>query len=112
MTETSPIGSLNVVTPELRQAPVEERLSMQVRQGRRIFGVDWRIVDEDGKALPHDGEAIGEFQVRGPWVCSSYYEHDEELLGWIRTDHRDAHPWAATRASGPPCPRAARCGIP
>ena len=88
MTETSPIGSLNVLTPELRQMPIEERLGVQVRQGRRIFGVDWRIVDEDGKALPPDGEAVGELQVRGPWVCSSYYEHDEEILdaeGWFST---------------------------
>jgi fatty-acyl-CoA synthase len=61
---------------------------MQVKQGRRIFGVDWRIVDEDGAALPRDGESVGELQVRGPWVCSSYYKRDEEILdaeGWFST---------------------------
>jgi len=88
MTETSPIGSLNVLTSKLRESPIEERLDMQVKQGRRIFGVEWRIVDEDGAVLPHDGETVGELQVRGPWVCSSYYKHDQDILdaeGWFST---------------------------
>jgi fatty-acyl-CoA synthase len=88
MTETSPIGSLNVPTSDLRQGTLEERLDVQVKQGRRICGIEWRIVDEEGATVPRDGKAIGELQVRGPWVCSSYYKHDEDILdaeGWFST---------------------------
>jgi fatty-acyl-CoA synthase len=54
-----------------------------------VFGVDIKIVDEDGRDLPHDGCSIGEVNVRGPWVCSGYYRsenpasHDAE--GWFAT---------------------------
>ena len=57
-----------------RIAASEERYALQNKQGRAIFGVDMRIVDEDGKQLPHDGKAFGDLQVRGPWIISSYFK--------------------------------------
>ncbi len=88
MTEMSPLGSLNTLSPVHRQAPLEERLDIQVKQGRRIFGVEMMIVDKEGNRLPHDGKAFGELMVRGPWVCSNYFKHDAEILdddGWFPT---------------------------
>ena len=45
-----------------------------MKQGRAPYGVDWRIVDENGKELPHDGKAFGDLQVRGPWITSGYFK--------------------------------------
>ena len=56
--------------------------------GRIIPGVELRIVGDDGAVLPWDGAAVGEIQVRGPWVTASYYgdpapeKFDD---GWLRT---------------------------
>jgi fatty-acyl-CoA synthase len=62
-----------------------------MKQGRAVWGVDLKIVDDDGRRLPHDGKAFGELFVRGPWIASGYFEDepasaaaiDEE--GWFRT---------------------------
>ena len=57
-------------------------------QGRPLFGVEMRIVDDDGNVLPNDGESVGEFEVRGPWITGSYYrDRDAEKFadGWVRT---------------------------
>ena len=88
MTETSPLGSINTLTPAHRELPLEERRLFQTKQGRPPFGVEVRIVDEEGNRLPHDGIAFGELQVRGPWVIHSYFKDDESRLtedGWFPT---------------------------
>jgi fatty-acyl-CoA synthase len=89
MTEMSPIGSVNVLKPEKRSAQAEERYDIQIQQGRAVYGVEMKIVDDEGNTLPCDGEAFGELKVRGPWVCRSYYrgENDETLdsEGWFGT---------------------------
>jgi acyl-CoA synthetase (AMP-forming)/AMP-acid ligase II len=88
MTETSPLGSSNVLTPEQRALPPKERAAYHVKQGRPPFGVELRIVDENGEVLPNDGVAFGELQVRGPWVVDGYYADDTERLtadGWFPT---------------------------
>jgi fatty-acyl-CoA synthase len=88
MTETSPIGTVGALKRQHDALSEDERVSVQVKQGRGIFGVDLRIVDPDGRELPRDGETFGELQVRGPWVASAYYRHDEEILdaeGWFST---------------------------
>jgi fatty-acyl-CoA synthase len=60
-------------------------------QGRRMFGVDLKIVDEDGKRLPHDGEAFGELFVRGNGIVSGYFNNPEasrkaiDSEGWFGT---------------------------
>lgn len=88
MTEMSPLGSYN---PRLdREALGEEEFArMRVKAGKGIYGVEMKIVDEDNKELPWDGEAFGALKVRGPWICSSYFKlegsdaHDAD--GWFDT---------------------------
>lgn len=90
MTETSPLGSVNTLSPAQRETftSAEDRAAFQTRQGRPPFGVELRIVDGDGRTLPHDGESIGELQTRGPWVVDGYFKSDDEKLtddGWFPT---------------------------
>jgi acyl-CoA synthetase (AMP-forming)/AMP-acid ligase II len=88
MTELSPLGSTNRLTPDQRAEPVEERSRYHVKQGRPPFGVELRIVSDDGVPLPHDGVAFGELHVRGPWVVDGYYRNDASKLtrdGWFPT---------------------------
>ncbi|WP_322098827.1 long-chain-fatty-acid--CoA ligase [Microvirga roseola] len=91
MTEMSPIGTLGTLTPEMEQLSFEERIALKVRQGRRLFMVEMKIVDENGKELPKDGEAFGELCVRGPSVASGYYNNEAataqalDAEGWFRT---------------------------
>ncbi|MDH3207036.1 MAG: long-chain fatty acid--CoA ligase [Gemmatimonadota bacterium] len=88
MTEMSPLGSSNVLTPEQRAEPAKQRSAYHTKQGRPPFGVELRIVGEDGDILPNDGVAFGELQVRGPWVVDGYFASDEHKLtpdGWFPT---------------------------
>jgi fatty-acyl-CoA synthase len=88
MTETSPLGSVNTLMPAHREQSVEEYSHFQTKQGRPPFGVEIRILAQDGTRLPHDGVAFGELQVRGPWVIDGYFKDDENRLtddGWFPT---------------------------
>jgi 3-(methylthio)propionyl---CoA ligase len=88
MTETSPLGSVNTLLPEHRAWPVEQRSIFQLKQGQAPFGIELRIVDQDGALLPHDGVAFGELQARGPWVVNGYFKGDDDVLthdGWFPT---------------------------
>jgi len=88
MTETSPLGSVNTLLPEHRAWSVEERSVFQLKQGQAPFGIELRIVAQDGTVLPHDGVEFGELQVRGPWVVDGYFKSDEDVLtddGWFPT---------------------------
>ena len=85
MTETSPICSL-ALPP--RGVPVEEEIEWRSKTGRVVAGVEVRVVAEDGSVMPNDGESVGEFEVRGPWIAGSYYgEPAPERFhdGWLRT---------------------------
>ena len=90
MTETSPIGTVNTIKAGLDGLSNEEQLDLSTKAGRGIFGVEMRIVDDNGEELPWDGEAFGALQVRGPWICSDYYKlegsggtHTDD--GWFET---------------------------
>ena len=88
MTEMSPLGTVCTFKEKHQHVSPEERLALQNKQGRAIFGVDLRIVDENGKELPHDGKAFGDLQVRGPWIISSYFKGeggDPLKDGWFPT---------------------------
>jgi len=97
MTEMSPLGTVGSLPPELEALPDAEQDAWRARQGRGIFGVAMKIVDDHGRELPWDGKSSGELKVRGPWVCSGYYRmaqtstHDAE--GWFATgDVAAIHP--------------------
>ena len=90
MTEMSPVGTLSMMTPKMAEKPLEERMKLKAMAGRRMFGVDMKIVDEDGNTLPEDGEAEGELLVRGNAICSGYFRNEaasEAAItdGWFRT---------------------------
>jgi fatty-acyl-CoA synthase len=74
MTEMSPLGTAGTLKAKQEALPKEQRDALQGKQGRAIFGVDLRIVDENGTELPWDGKAFGDLQVRGPWVIKSYFK--------------------------------------
>jgi acyl-CoA synthetase (AMP-forming)/AMP-acid ligase II len=88
MTEISPLGTACALKPRHAALAPEERLAVQAKQGRAVFGVDMKVVGEDGRELPRDGEAAGELMVRGPWVISRYFRDDggDPLVdGWFPT---------------------------
>ncbi len=91
MTETSPVCTNGSLKPKHRELPWPERLTLQRRAGRCAFGVDMKIVDEEGTTCADDGESQGELYVRGPWVASAYYNNAEATAnqftddGWFRT---------------------------
>ncbi len=91
MTEMSPVGTFGKLSPEMKALPFAERLKIKSRQGQRLVGVDFKIVDEDGQRLPHDGEAQGELFVRGPTVISAYFNNEAASAaafdkdGWFGT---------------------------
>ena len=72
MTETSPVGTISRITAAEDGLDLASQVAFLMRQGRKLFGVELRVVDADGTPLPHDGESFGELQIRGPWVCSAY----------------------------------------
>ena len=74
MTEMSPLGTVTTFKAKHLKLSEEDRLKLQNKQGRVLFGVDIRIVDEQGSELPWDGKAFGDLQVRGPWVIKSYFK--------------------------------------
>ena len=88
MTEMSPLGTAGTLKAKQAKLPKEAREAIQRKQGRAIFGVDFRIVDENGSELPWDGKAFGDLQVRGPWVIKSYFKGeggDPLRMGWFPT---------------------------
>jgi fatty-acyl-CoA synthase len=86
MTETSPLAAFGL--PPARKAPGHDDMYYKVKAGRVVGGVEVRVVAEDGTVLPNDGESIGEFEIRGPWVTGSYYKDEDPGKfhdGWLRT---------------------------
>ncbi len=74
MTELSPLGTLCTLKNKHLKLPAEEQMKIRLKQGRAIFGIDMKIVDDAGNAQPHDGKAYGDLLVRGPWVVADYYK--------------------------------------
>ena len=85
MTETSPLAA--VAWPP-KGSPPEEKFAWRSKTGRLMAGVELRITGDDGTALPWDGEAVGEIEVKGPWITGEYYKDDAPDKfhdGWLRT---------------------------
>ncbi len=89
MTETSPMGVINTPLPKHGGEDPAAATQRKLKQGRGLWGVDLRIVGEDGSVLPRDGASAGSLQVRGPWVSSAYLKNDgaQAFLedGWFDT---------------------------
>jgi fatty-acyl-CoA synthase len=90
MTETSPIGSQTWLRPTSDEADAEARLHARLSNGLALPFVEMRHVDDQGRLQPRDGRAMGELQVRGPWVTAGYIGHPDPLPattddGWLRT---------------------------
>jgi fatty-acyl-CoA synthase len=85
MTETSPLASVANPPPGLTK---EEEWRYRDSQGRVFCAVEARLAGDGGAVLPNDGEAVGEVEVRGPWITGSYYKDDDPAKfddGWLRT---------------------------
>ena len=88
MTEMSPLGTVCTLKNKHLPMTSEEKMTVRLKQGRGIYGVDMKIVGEDGKELPWDGKAYGDLLVKGPWIVSDYYkgEGGSPLVdGWFPT---------------------------
>jgi fatty-acyl-CoA synthase len=89
MTETSPVGTLARVKRHLATGSPEQLLAIRASQGFAVTFVEQRHTDETGKVLAWDGETMGELEVRGPWVASSYFgdEGKDRFTkdGWFKT---------------------------
>jgi fatty-acyl-CoA synthase len=96
MTETSPLATVGTPLPEHAFLDRQARYDIQALQGRAIYGVDLRIADADGAPAPHDGVAVGDLQVRGPWVVQRYFKGEAPATtedGWFSTgDVAKIHP--------------------
>ncbi len=87
MTETSPVGGMAHPPADVPIGSPDE-ITYRMKSGRVIAGVQMRIVDEAGEELPWDGTAVGEIEVRGPWITQAYYNADAPEKfhdGWLRT---------------------------
>ncbi|MFC7436194.1 3-(methylthio)propionyl-CoA ligase [Hydrogenophaga bisanensis] len=93
MTEMSPLGTVCTLKNAQVAMPADEKLKVRLKQGRSVFGVDMKIVNEDGVEQPWDGKAYGDLLVRGPWIIASYFKgeggdplkYDAAGRGWFPT---------------------------
>ena len=88
MTETSPLGTINSPADAMEQMPLEQRYRLQMKQGRPVYGVQLKIVNDDNQPLPHDGSTFGRLLIRGPWVANGYYgigQTESFQDGWFDT---------------------------
>ena len=93
MTEMSPLGTVCTLKNAQVALPADEKLRVRLKQGRSVFGVDMKIVDDAGNELPWDGKAYGDLLVRGPWIIASYFKgeggdplrYDATGRGWFPT---------------------------
>ncbi|MDO5086559.1 MAG: 3-(methylthio)propionyl-CoA ligase [Comamonadaceae bacterium] len=88
MTELSPLGTLCTLKDKHRGLPEAEQMNLLLKQGRPFFGVDIKIVGENGAEQPWDGKTYGDLMARGHWVVERYFKQDDSALdeaGWFHT---------------------------
>ena len=89
MTEMSPLGTLGVLKAGHEKLPYQQQLDYKVKQGRPVFGVEMKIVDDRDKELPRDGKAFGRLKVRGPAIAKGYFKGEGKSAfdkeGWFDT---------------------------
>ncbi len=91
MTEMSPLGTTAALKAQHRALDPQAQLAVKAKQGRPVYGVEMKIVDDEGRAQPHDGKSMGELLVRGPWIVSGYFVAEAASAaavgpdGWFHT---------------------------
>ncbi|MGB3070076.1 MAG: 3-(methylthio)propionyl-CoA ligase [Ottowia sp.] len=88
MTEMSPLGTVCTLKEKHRGLSDEGKMQIRLKQGRAIYGVDMKIVGDDGQELPWDGKTYGDLYVKGPWILETYYKNEggNPLIdGWFPT---------------------------
>ena len=92
MTEMSPLGTLCTLKNKHLLLSKDEQMKIRLKQGRAIYGMDMKIVNEAGQSLPHDGKTYGDLLVKGPWIVAAYFKQSEETSaasplvdGWFPT---------------------------
>lgn len=76
MTETSPLGTLGTLPPHLQSADIDTRMNQKLKQGRPPYGMELKIVNDDGEELPRDGKVSGKLLVRGAAIAAGYFKGD------------------------------------
>ncbi|NKQ51615.1 long-chain fatty acid--CoA ligase [Amycolatopsis sp. K13G38] len=87
MTEISPMGTFSRPLPSAEGDPAARRRYIR-KQGRLLPGLRWRLADDEGRDVPHDGVARGELLIKGPWVATRYYRDEHPGCfhdGWLHT---------------------------
>jgi fatty-acyl-CoA synthase len=87
MTETTAIATLSQLGAAEANGPAEARHALVSRQGKSVFGIELKVVDDAGHTLPRDGASQGELMVRGQWIMDRYHKADRSALvdGWFPT---------------------------
>ena len=81
MTETSPLATVSIPSPKVAALPFEQQLHYKLKQGRLVCNLDLKLVDDEGRRLPHDGKTFGRLMIKGPTIASAYYgsEHNSAV---------------------------------
>ncbi|MGO9039336.1 MAG: long-chain-fatty-acid--CoA ligase [Steroidobacteraceae bacterium] len=87
MTETVAVATMGCLSARQMNLPAGARHAITAKHGKSVFGVEIKVVDEEGATLPRDGISQGELMVRGQWVIERYYKCDATALtdGWFPT---------------------------
>jgi fatty-acyl-CoA synthase len=90
MSETAPVLALTHLNDTERNGSGDEQLALRTRAGRTAPFVEFKLVDDTGNDVPHDGQSVGELVVRAPWLTQGYYQDPEREKtlwqgGWLHT---------------------------
>jgi acyl-CoA synthetase (AMP-forming)/AMP-acid ligase II len=88
MTEANPTGTMCRLTNEVDSLSLAEKQKIRVKQGKPVFGVNLKIINDDGEELPHDGVTMGRLMIKGLWVMRRYYKAESDAVdqdGWLDT---------------------------
>ncbi len=81
MTEMSPLGTVCTLKNKHAELNAKDMMAVRLKQGRGLYGVDMKIVDDNGVELPWDGKAYGDLLVKGSWVIKDYYRSEGASAG-------------------------------
>jgi fatty-acyl-CoA synthase len=82
------LGTLCTLKNKHLNLPADAQMKIRLKQGRAIYGIDMKIVNDAGQELPHDGKAYGDLLVKGPWVVREYFKQEGPsplVDGWFPT---------------------------